>query len=136
MQPDSTPPGKQLSPTLRALLVAAGFACVVLGVLGIFLPVLPTVPFLLLAAACFTRSSEKFYAWLIDHAHLGPIVRPYLDGAGLKRSTKFKAISLIWVSIAISIYLLGGRTWVQATLFVIACCISLYLANLPTIERD
>ena len=113
-----------------------GLIAVALGVIGIFLPVLPTVPFLLLAAACFTRSSERFYTWLLDHAHLGPIVQPYLDGEGLKRSTKFKAIGLIWVSIAISIYLLGDRAWLQVALVLIAFGVSIYLLRLPTLEAE
>lgn len=136
MQPEQPSPGKQLSPTLRVLLIAAGFISVALGILGIFLPVLPTVPFLLLAAACFTRSSEKFYTWLVDHAHLGPIVQPYIDGAGLKQSTKIKAITLIWVSIAFSVYLLGDRVWVQGVLVLVAFGVTLYLVRLPTLEAE
>jgi uncharacterized membrane protein YbaN (DUF454 family) len=136
MQPEPETSRQQLSPTLRGLLLLAGVIAVALGILGIFLPVLPTVPFLLLAAACFTRSSEKFYSWLIDHAHLGPIVQPYLDGAGLKQSTKLKAISLIWISIAFSVYLLGDRMWVQGVLVLIAIGVTVYLLRLPTLEGD
>ena len=127
---------KKLSSATRWFLLVSGFIAVALGVLGIFLPVLPTVPFLLLAAACFTRSSDKFYHWLIDHAHLGPMVQPYLDGEGLKRSTKGKAIGLLWASIAISIYLLGDKVWVQGMIVVIASCVTVYLLKLPTPQNE
>ncbi len=127
---------KQLSSTARWFLLVFGFVAVALGVLGIFLPVLPTVPFLLLAAACFTRSSERFYSWLIDHAHLGPMIQPYLDGEGLKRSTKFKAITLVWISITISVLLLGDRFWVQVILITIALGVTVYLLRLPTLQVD
>ena len=103
---------KPLNPALRWGLLIAGFTAVGLGVLGIFLPVLPTVPFLLLATACFARSSERFYAWLLDHAHLGPMVRPYLEGQGLRRNTKVRAIALIWISISLSL-LLVDKGWVS-----------------------
>ena len=62
---------------VRYLLMAVGWVSVVLGVIGIFLPVLPTTPFLLLAAACFARSSPRFYQWLINHRQLGPWIRDY-----------------------------------------------------------
>ena len=67
-------------PWLRAVLLAAGWLSVALGVIGIFLPVLPTTPFLLLAAACFVRSSQRVYIWLVTHPRLGPWIRDYLDG--------------------------------------------------------
>lgn len=129
-QPVEAP--KQLSPLLRYTFLTIGFLAVALGVVGIFLPVLPTVPFLLLAAACFTRSSERFYSWLINHAHLGPIVQPYMDGSGLRKSTKQKAIALIWASIAISIHFLESHYLVQGILVVVAICVTLYLLQLPT----
>jgi uncharacterized membrane protein YbaN (DUF454 family) len=124
---------KQLNATLRWLLLAAGFAAVALAVVGIFLPVLPTVPFLLLALACFGRSSQRFYAWLLEHAHLGPIVRPYLGGKGLTRTSKLKAISLVWISIAASVLFLLETTWVRVILLIVACSVSLYMLRLPTL---
>ncbi len=132
MSPEQT--SRQLTPILRWTLLLSGFIAVALGVLGIFLPVLPTVPFLLLAVACFTRSSERFYNWLIDHAHLGPMIRPYLDGNGLKRTTKFKAVGLVWISITISVLLISARPWLQGTLILIALGVTIYLLRLPTTE--
>lgn len=132
----STQNPKHLSPLLRWSLLLAGLVAVVLGVVGIFLPVLPTVPFLLLALACFARSSGRFYAWLIGHAHLGPMVRPYVDGRGMQRSSKVKAITLVWTSIAFSVIFLVVIPWVQAMLLVIALCVTLYLLRLPTAEVE
>lgn len=131
---DST--SKSLSPALRWSLFIAGWFAVVLGVIGIFVPVLPTVPFLLLAAACFGRSSERFYRWLHDHDHLGPLLRPYLQGRGISRSSKVKAISLIWGSIAISVLLLIEVVWVRGLLLLIGCCVTLYLMWLPNKNAD
>ena len=131
---DST--SKSISPTLRWALFIAGWFAVVLGVIGIFVPVLPTVPFLLLAAACFGRSSERFYRWLHGHAHLGPLLRPYLQGRGISRSAKVKAISLIWGSIAISVLLLIEVAWVRGLLLLIGCCVTLYLMWLPNKNAD
>lgn len=123
---------KQLSPLRRGLLLTAGFTAAALGALGIFLPILPTVPFLLLALACFTRSSERCYTWLLDHAHFGPIVRPYLDGRGMQRATKWKAIGLLWTSIALSGLLLLENPWLPLMLLVVAVGVTLYLLRLPT----
>jgi uncharacterized membrane protein YbaN (DUF454 family) len=127
---------RHLSPVTRWALLISGLVAVALAVIGIFLPLLPTVPFLLLAAACFTRSSERFYSWLIEHAHLGPLVRPYLEGKGLKQSTKRKAIGLVWFSIAFSVYHLDGRYWVQGTLVMIALGVTIYLCRLPELGAD
>jgi uncharacterized membrane protein YbaN (DUF454 family) len=118
----------------RPLLQAAGFASVILAVLGIFLPVLPTVPFLLLALACFARSSEKLHAWLIDHNRLGPLVRPYLENKGMPRGVKAKAIGLIWLSIGVSVLFFVSIVWVRIMLLLIALGVTAYILKMPVIE--
>jgi uncharacterized membrane protein YbaN (DUF454 family) len=132
--PDQT--SKPISPTLRWTIFIVGCIAVGLGVIGIFLPLLPTVPFLLLALGCFARSSERFYNWLHDHTHLGPLVRPYLKGRGLARATKFKAIGLAWVSIGISTLFFVKVFWVRGMLLVIGLGVSLYLLHMPTTDGD
>ncbi len=94
---------------IRYFLAATGLLSTALGVAGIFIPVLPTVPLLLLAAACFARSSERFHGWLLGHPYLGPMIRDYMDGQGVPLRAKIIAISTIWISISIS------------TLFLIPC---------------
>ncbi len=116
---------------LRVLLVSLGVTATVLGVLGIFLPVVPTVPLLLLAAACFARSSETFYRWLMEHPRLGLIVRSYRSGEGIPLRAKATAIAMLWVTIPISAWF-AGRGWVRLLLFTLAATITVYLLRLPT----
>ena len=127
---------KPINPALRWTLLFSGFLATSLGVLGIFLPVLPTVPFLLLALACFARSSERFYKWLLDHAHFGPIIRPYINGQGMTRASKVKAIALVWASISLSAFYLVEIVWVRCLLLIISCGVTLYLLRLPEIAVD
>lgn len=133
---DSLPVIKPINPALRWMLLLSGFIATVLGVLGVFLPVLPTVPFLLLALACFGRSSERFYVWLLDHAQLGPMIRPYLNGRGLSQTSKVKAIALLWASILLSAFLMVELVWVRWMLLLIACGVTLYLCQLPTLKTE
>ena len=127
---------RQLPSPLRHLLLAVGVACVVLGVAGIFLPLLPTVPLLLLAAACFARSSERFYDWLLDHPRLGPLVRTYRDGAGIPRRAKMVAIAMIWISVPVSAFLFVPLAWVRGVLLGIAIGVTWYLVRLPNLESE
>lgn len=119
---------------IRLLLLTVGWLSVGLGVLGIFLPVLPTTPFLLLAAACFMRSSQRFYRWLTHHRHLGSWVRDYLNGQGIPRRAKAYAIGLMWLSILLSAYLVPVA-WVRVLLLISASLVSLYILRLPTLPR-
>lgn len=134
MDKQRSDPVDPLNPILRWTLITAGFLSVGLGIVGIMVPVLPTVPFLLLATVCFARSSERFYNWLIDHARLGPMVRPYLNGEGLRRKTKIKAILLVWLSILLSIFFVREHEWIQAILIIIALGVTIYLSRLPEID--
>lgn len=129
--PQDCPPTSS-SLLLRSLLFAVGVLATVLGVLGIFLPLLPTVPLLLLAAACFARSSPRCYAWLLDHPRLGPLVSDYLDGNGMPLRAKVWAILLLWTSISLSTLLLAPILPVKLTLFAVAIGVTIYLLRLPT----
>lgn len=120
------------NPAIRFALLAVGWLCVALGVIGIFLPVLPTTPFLLLAAACFVRSSKRFYLWLVLHPRLGPWVRDYLDGQGIPRKAKGYAIGLMWLSIALSCYLVP-LPWARAFMLTSAVLVSIYILRQKTL---
>ncbi|MDO9322866.1 MAG: YbaN family protein [Pseudomonas sp.] len=117
---------------VRYALLLLGWLCVVLGVIGIFLPLLPTTPFLLLAAACFMRSSARFYTWLVQHSRLGPWIHAYLDGRGIPRRAKVYAISLMWSSIALSCYLVP-LLWARAFMLMSAILVTLYILRQKTL---
>jgi uncharacterized protein len=119
---------------VRFLLLGAGWLSVGLGVVGIFLPVLPTTPFLLLAAACFARSSPRFYQWLVGHPRLGPWIRGYLDGKGMPLKAKVYAIGLMWVSIGFSCWLVP-LVWVRVLMVGCAVGVTVYISRQPTFRR-
>ena len=122
------------SPAVRYVLLVVGWL-VALGVIGIFLPVLPTTPFLLLAAACFVRSSRRFYLWLVNHRHLGPWIRDYLEGNGIPLKGKVYAIGLMWVSIAFSCYLVP-LPWARGFMLTSAVLVTVYILRQKTLGRD
>ena len=86
----------------RIFLITAGSISLVLGVLGIFLPLLPTTPLLLLAGACYIRSSDKLYRWLINHKQLGPFINNWKQGNGIPAKMKIISIIFIWFSMIFS----------------------------------
>lgn len=122
-------------PWLRLLLVGVGCLSVALGVLGIFLPVLPTTPFLLLAAACFLRSSRRLYHWLVSHPRLGPWVCDYLEGQGIPLKGKVWAIGLMWASILLSCYLVP-LIYARAFMLTSAVLVTIYILRQKTLHRQ
>ncbi len=113
------------------MLVAVGLCAVGLGVLGIFIPLLPTVPLLLLAAACFARSSDRFHTWLLGHPRLGPVIHCFWEGGGIPRRTKLKAIVMVWFSLLLSLYWVWGNKWGGAVLLIVGFFLTVYLIRLP-----
>jgi uncharacterized membrane protein YbaN (DUF454 family) len=116
---------------LRNCILAVGFIATGLAILGIFLPLVPTVPLLLLAAACFARSSERFHHWLINHQKLGPMINCYVNGQGIPLSAKITAIVLVWLSISISVVVINPF-WLKFFLVIIGFSVTFYLLSLPT----
>jgi uncharacterized membrane protein YbaN (DUF454 family) len=121
---------------LRWILICCGWVSIMAGVIGIFLPLVPTVPFLLLAAVCFGKSSQRFHAWLLDHNHLGPLIRDYLHGGSIPLRAKRLAIGMVWVSFPASAVLFKDVTWLSILLIAIAAGITLYLLRLPTTQPE
>lgn len=94
---------KHKSPVVRWIFALLGAVFTVLGVAGIFLPVLPTTPFLLLAAACFARASSRIYHWLLRHSILGPIILAWRHHRAMPHGAKRMALILIALSFSVSI---------------------------------
>lgn len=117
----------------RALLIAAGWFFVALGVIGIFLPVMPTTIFLIIAAACFARSSERFYNWLLNNKRFGKLIRDYREHKGMPLRAKVIAILMLNVVIGYSALFAVTLLWVKILLFTIAAGVTAYLLSLKTI---
>ncbi|MFI8740354.1 YbaN family protein [Stutzerimonas zhaodongensis] len=120
------------NPVARYVLLVIGWLSVTLGIIGIFLPVLPTTPFLLLAAACFVRSSRRFYDWLVTHPRLGPWFCDYLEGKGIPLKGKVYAITTMWISIGVSCWLVP-MFWARIGMLTSATLVSLYILRMKTI---
>ena len=121
-----------MSETLkRRLLIAGGTVSVSIGIFGIFVPVLPTTPFLLLAAACYLRSSQRFYDWLMNSRLLGNYIKNYVQGLGLPVKAKLFLIALLWITISISIWVVDS-TLVDALLVLVAVGVSLHITFIRT----
>lgn len=88
----------------KKLYIAFGFLAVALSIIGVFIPGLPTVPFLLVALFCFERSSKKYHDMIMNNKYFGPVLQDYYSGKGLTSSVKIKAISFLSCGMAFSIY--------------------------------
>jgi uncharacterized membrane protein YbaN (DUF454 family) len=121
---------------LKPLLLAAGTVCLVLGAIGIFLPILPTTPFLLLSAACYFRSSERMYNWLLGNRWFGKYIKNYREGKGIPLKTKVLAVAVLWAGILYSAIMVVDELFVaQLALLIIALGVSVHLIRLPTFRK-
>lgn len=123
---------KHPSFSVRVLLVVAGTGCVAAGVAGIFLPVLPTTPFLLLAAACYARASRRFYNALLNNRLFGPAILEWHEHRSIRYRTKLAAILLMSLTFAVSILFFVGNGWLQAALALLGVALAVYLYRIPS----
>lgn len=117
---------------MRSILAILGFLFVGLGILGIFLPFLPTTPFLLLAAACFARSSARAHQWLLSHRIFGPPLRQWEETRTISLRAKVISLLMLNLSIGFSIWMLRDNLPLQMLLIMSALGVSTYLYRLPT----
>ena len=103
----------------RYLLLSLGWLSVILGAIGALLPVIPTTPFLILALACFSKSSPRFHHMLLNNKWVGPSLTEWEQNKTISRQIKFRAMALVVISFTISIIILSGRTGLQLMLVVL-----------------
>ena len=118
---------------IKTLLIILGSLSIGIGILGIFLPLLPTTPFLLLGAACYIRGSRKLYTWLIQHKWLGAYIINYRENRSISRKTKITSIILLWSSIGYSMVFVISSTLVRLALFIITVGVTAHLLSLKTL---
>ncbi len=114
----------------KLFLIGCGSLSVALGVIGIFVPLMPTTVFLLLGAACYARSSERFYQKLINSRWLGSYIRNSREGRGMSRRQKVSTLVLLWVGIGISAVWSVDAWWIRGLLLLIATSVTIHVARL------
>ena len=119
----------------RVLLITVGWLCVVLATLGVVLPLLPTTPFLLLAAWCFARSSPRFHQWLLYRSWFGSYLRHWQTHRALPKGVKPKAVALIVVTFAISSYFVP-LLWVRILLVCMMFALLIMMWRLPVVDLE
>ena len=105
---------------MKTLYIALGTLSLALGILGIFLPLLPTTPFLLLTAALYFKSSPRLYNWLLNHKHLGPYIRNFRENKAIPLRAKIISISLMWITMLYCVFFIIPYIWVKVILLIIA----------------
>nr|WP_090331483.1 YbaN family protein [Nitrosomonas sp. Nm51] len=123
------------SPIIRSLYLGAGCVALMLGGLGVILPVLPTTPFVLLAAACFARGSERFHTRLMTNRYTGPIILQWRLHRSIPRKAKRLAYIMTALSFSVSI-LIVPEIWQKIMLATIACILAFCLSRIPVRECD
>ena len=125
----------QRNPVLRWLFLIGGFILVGIGVLGMFLPLLPTTIFFLLAAWCFARSSERFHYWLLNNRIFGRYLSNYRTKGGMTRGSKIFSIAFLLAGIAVSVFFLTDNLYIRILLAAIAIGVTWHLLAIKTIEE-
>lgn len=109
-----------------------GFFFVGLGIVGIFIPLLPTTIFLIIAAYFFAKSSEKYYNWLISNKYFGKFIKDYREGKGVPLKAKTISITILWLTILYSVFFIVTVIWLKILLICIAIGVSWHLLSLKT----
>jgi uncharacterized membrane protein YbaN (DUF454 family) len=118
----------------RGFYFIVGTGCLILGGVGVLLPVLPTTPFLLLSSACYYKSSKRMHRWMLTNQWFGKYLKNYAEGKGISLKAKFFIISLLWILIIYSIFVVNNLL-IQLTLFAIAIGVTIHLIKLPTLRE-
>lgn len=117
------------------LIFLGGTITLILGIVGIFMPILPTTPFLLISAAAYAKSSNRFHHWLLNNKILGFYIRNYKEGLGMPLKVKILTLTFLWVMIVISALLIL-IIWVQILLIIVAIAVSIHIILIKPKKHD
>jgi len=115
---------------MRSLWFISGWVCVATGAVGVILPLLPTVPFLLLAALCFAKSSDAAHNWLITHKTFGPPIQDWHQSGSIRRPAKVIATGCIITAFCVS-FALGINWWALSLQALVLICVSIFIWSRP-----
>lgn len=122
---------------MRILLTIIASVSLILGIIGIFVPLLPTTPFLLLSAALYARSSDRLYNWLLNHKVLGNYIKSFREEKAIALHIKIIAITTIWLSLGFSIFFVVNHKWyLQVILAGIALGVSIHILSYKTKKKS
>ena len=133
--PQLPPDPSTISPVWRAVLLVVGTASLLIGLIGIVLPILPTTPFLLVTAACYARASTRLYRWLIGQRSLGPIITEWRRSRSLPPGVKVRALVAVIITFALSVILVDA-TVVRVLLIATAVILAAFLYRIPTARAE
>ena len=117
---------------MKYIYLSVGTLFLALGVAGIFLPVLPTTPFLLLTAALYFRSSPRAYGWSLRHKYLGEYIRSFREDRAIPLRAKIVSLTLLWLTSLHCILLLFDPWWLKALMLAVAAGITVYITSFKT----
>lgn len=120
----------------RYLLIVAGSISLALGIIGIFLPVLPTTPFLLLSAACWLKSSQRLYDWLLSHPRLGPYISDFMVHKAIPLRIKIISISLLWITLLYCAIFVTDLLWLRILFMAIAIGVTIHILSFKTRRKS
>ena len=122
--------------SVKIILTIIGLLSLGLGVAGIFLPLLPTTPLLLLAAWCFIRSSSRLYDWLLNHPYLGEYIRNFRENKAIPLRVKVVSVAMIWLTIGYCIVVVVEEYWwAQVAMLALAAAITWHILSYATLKK-
>lgn len=119
---------------MKWILTIIGLLALGLGILGIFLPVLPTTPLLLLAAALFLRSNKGLYDWLLNHPRLGPYIRNFLEHKAIPLKIKVLSVTLVWITLLNCAIFVADHWAFRLFFIVLAAAITVHILSYKTLK--
>lgn len=121
---------------MKTIYIILGSISLGLGILGIFLPLLPTTPFLLLTAALYFKGSPRLYQWLISHKRFGPYILNYRENKAITVTTKIISVSMLWITILICIFFVTDALWLRLVLCAVLIGVTIHLLTFKTLRKE